>query len=269
MNSTGLSALPVRSRIRSKWARARLTLMSGIVMIAGFAVPTLSVAEAAAPTAISGWRLDFVDNFNGSLNTAVWGRYGGGGPTARSLSSYDSANIYTAAGSMVLRTHRVNGVWTSGGVSAGRGFSAKQGKWAFRARFERAYGVGFAFLLFPKGGGWPPEVDMAEGTAGGPRVMSVLHYDADDKQKIFFRYGVDMTKWHTYGAILKGTKLSFTIDGVVTNSFTTAGVPNIPMWFAVQAGAKNCAVSTGECTTSSTPLDSHIYIDWVAHYAAA
>lgn len=222
-----------------------------------------------APGDMPGWQRDFVDDFNGPLNASVWGRYAGTSRSSGSLSSYSVNNVYTSGGQLVLRTHKTNGVWTSGGLSSGKGFSATQGKWVFRARFQRAYGVGYAFLLFPKGGGWPPEVDVAEGTAGGPRVMSTLHYDADDKQKMIFNYGVkDMSQWHTYGVILSGNTISYTLDGAVWGSFSTYGVPKIPMWFALQAGAKNCAQSTGECTTTATPVDSSIDVDWVAHYRA-
>ena len=56
------------------------------------------------------------------------------------------------------------------------GFSATRGKWVIKAKFDRAYGVGYAFLLMPKGGGWPPELDIIEGTMGGPHIMSTFHY---------------------------------------------------------------------------------------------
>lgn len=224
---------------------------------------------AAAPADIPGWHRDFVDNFDGPLNTAVWARYVGGARTGGSLSSYDINNVYTSSGQLVVRTHQTDGVWTSGGMSSGRGFNVAQGKWSLKARFDRAYGIGYVFVLYPQGGGWPPEIDIAEGTAGGPQVMSTLHWDPDNKRKSFFKTGIDMTQWHTYGVIMNGDAISYTVDGAVWSSFSSYGVPKIPMWFGVQAGAKDCAQSTNECTTSATILDSGIYVDWIAHWSAA
>jgi len=278
--SESLGVHPVHIRRRGLFPKRllRLLVMCGVGITAattltppaaGQTSATTNSWMATAPSAMPGWRRDFVDDFDGPLNTAIWGRYSSGSPTAGSLSSYDPNNVYVSDGRLVVRTHRDNGAWTSGGVSSGRGFSAAQGKWVFKARFDRAYGIGYAFLLFPKGGGWPPEVDIAEGTAGGPRIMSVLHWDYDNKQIHSFKYGLDMSQWHTYGVIMAGTRISYTVDGVVWSSFTSAGVPQIPMWFALQVGAKNCAYSTGECTTAQTPLDSRIYVDWVAHFSAA
>lgn len=61
---------------------------------------------AAAPADMPGWHRDFVDNFDGPLNTAVWARYVGGARTGGSLSSYDINNVYTSSGQLVVRTHQ-------------------------------------------------------------------------------------------------------------------------------------------------------------------
>ena len=258
-------------------AAIRVALVFGLILSSGGAVlPVASSAAAAvsymatAPGDMPGWHRDFVDDFNAvSLNTVVWARYMPGGRTRGNLSTQDPANVYTSNGQLVLRTHQENGAWTSGGMSSGRGFTATQGKWTFRARFDRAYGIGYVFLLYPGGGAWPPEVDIAEGTAGGPQVMSTLHWDTDNKRKSFFKTGVNMALWHTYGVVMQGDTISFTIDGVIWSTFTSPGVPKILMWFGLQAGAKDCAQSTNECTGSATPIDSRIYVDWIAHWTAA
>jgi len=230
-----------------------------------------AASAEAAPSGMSGWTRDFVDDFNGPLNTARWGRYESSSPSSsKMLSEYDAANVYTSNGSMVLRTRDAGGGdWRSAGVSGAPGFSATAGKWAMRAKFDRGYGIWYSFLLYPKGGGWPPEVDIAEGTAGGPRIMSTFHWSGANLTDSRFKYGVDMSQWHTYGVVLSSGKLQFTIDGVVWATMLNSASPRIPMWLGLQAGVKACPGSTGECVSSSqTPKDSKIYIDWVAHWKA-
>ena len=264
---------------RTAWHRRALpsivTFASTVIglVLAVASAPAASAAPVAlaAPGDLAGWTQDFVDDFNGSLNTSRWGRYESSAPSSsKLLSEYDAANVYTSNGSMVLRTRNAGGGdWRSAGVSSAPGFSATAGKWAVRAKFDRGYGIWYSFLLYPKGGGWPPEVDIAEGTAGGPRVMSTFHWSTANLTDSRFNYGVDMTQWHTYGVVLSTGTLQFTIDGVVWATMNNSASPRIPMWLGIQAGAKACPGSTGECVSSTkTPTDSKIYIDWVSHWKA-
>jgi len=59
-----------------------------------------------------------------------------------------------------------------------------QGQWLISSKSDRAPGIGDVFLLDQSNVGWPPEVDIAEGSAGHPRMMSVPHHDANNKQVI-------------------------------------------------------------------------------------
>ena len=77
-----------------------------------------------------------------------------------------------------------------------------------------------------------------------------------------------MTAWHTYGVVLRNRTITYTIDNKPWATFTSAGVPTIPMWFGMQTGAKDCSRSTRECVNALTPVASSIYIDWVAHWSA-
>ncbi|MBA8792639.1 beta-glucanase (GH16 family) [Friedmanniella endophytica] len=225
-----------------------------------------------APKSTGGWTADFVDNFDAPLDVKTWGRYMGGAPHG-SHATYmlDNATVTpspSAPGSGILQLHTKyeNGRWTSAGMSSGRGFAATGGKWVVKAKFDRAYGVGYAFLLYPKGGAWPPEVDFAEGTAGGKSIMATVHYDPKNYQIQRWLHNVDMTKWHTYGVILGDNTIEYTIDGRTWATVTTPHVPKVPMWLGVQSGVKDCAITTGECLSPDTPKDSAISIDWIAHY---
>jgi len=264
----------IRAR-KIRYAGAALIATLGLLALEAPVVANAAVTDTwqdKAPRSMKGYKADFIDNFT-TLNTGVWGRYQGGAP-AGSHATYKPENAYIdktvqkGDGVLQLQTKRVNGAWSTAGPSSGRGFWATQGKWVIKAKFDRAYGVGYAFLLYPKGGGWPPEIDIAEGTAGGPSIMSTFHYGTAKNRKQQQRWlrKVNMSKWHTYGVTVTPGKIVFTLDGPQTSVIKSTATPKIPMWIGLQAGVKDCKKSTGECLSSKTPSSSKISIDWIAHY---
>lgn len=235
---------------------------------------TANAWQKWAPSGSTGWKVDFYDNFSTPLRTSVWGRYMSGVP-AGTTSAYlrDNATVTRSplpAGGGVLQLHTIyrNGHWTSAGLSSGRGFAAIQGMWSVKAKFDRANGVGYAMLLYPQGGAWPPEIDFAEGTAGGPSIMGTVHYGTARQNFQIQRWlrAVDMSRWHVYGVSITNTEVDYLLDGKIWARVHTTHTPRVPMWLGVQAGVKDCRVSTGECLSGSTPKSSAISIDWVAHY---
>jgi len=280
-----MSALPPTSVLAPTARRARLRpLVARAAAVLGLAVLAgqlqAGVGEAAvtdrwmadAPAGSAGWTADFRDDFD-RLDLDRWGRYEGGVP-AGTVSTYRAGNVWVDNGAQVgdgvltLTSKQVDGRWSGAGVSGARGFSAVRGKWVVKAKFDRAHGIGYAFLLMPKGGGWPPELDIVEGTMGGPHMMSTYHYGKSDDHRQIQRwnYGVDTSQWHTYGVVMDEGSISYTVDGRVWATVQTSAVTSKPMWIGFQTGVKDCAKSTGECLDASTPASSDISVDWVAHY---
>jgi hypothetical protein len=283
LSPTPARALPApphpTGRIRSGAGlrRRMVRVLVAMAILLGALVPPQSAQATGtwmsrAPRTLPGWTADFADDFK-TLDTSVWGRYAGGPPVG-AVSKYQLANAsvnntaHVDDGVLELSTIKTPSGWTSAGLSSGRGFWATQGKWAIKAKFDRAPGVGYAFLLFPKGGGWPPEVDIAEGTAGGPHVMSTLHWgtSANHQQSQRWLRGLDMSKWHTYGVTLSDGLVEFTVDGRVWSRIENPNSPTVPMWIGLQAGVKKCTEISGECLSPATPSASTIQVDWVAHY---
>ena len=229
----------------------------------------------AGTTAPGGsWRRDFYDGFDGALNSGTWGKYGYGGqkPGHGGMGVYGLDNVFTSNGNLVMRTKYSNGTWSSAGMSGARGFSASQGKWEVRARFDKAKGIGFAFLLYPSDGSWPPELDIIEGHPNGPKILSTFHWGATNNQIQKWHEVWDMTNWHTYGVIMQSGKITYTMDGTAWASFASSNVPTKKMWFGIQTAARRCPDKyecvPGNVPNSQTPSSSTIQVDWVAHYAA-
>ena len=107
-----------------------------------------------------------------------------------------------------------------GGVMLDR--PKRYGLWEVRMRIEPGStnpSTKVCLLLWPDGGGWPPEIDFNE---SGDRTRSnqTLHYDSDNKM-LHTSYPVDQTKWHTYGARVTSERVVYRCDdvfkGMVTN----------------------------------------------------
>lgn len=234
-----------------------------------------TTASGQGAAELPGWRIDYFEGFDASIQDTGWERYGWGDPAvghgAMGIRSLD--NTFTSGGELLVRTKYENGQWSAGGASTKQVFTASQGRWEVRARFPQAVGIGYVFLLWPKDEGWPPEIDFAEGRVNGPEVMGVYHWDPDNKQTHRFFDNNDMHGWHTYGVIVEGDKIIFTFDGQEWDRIEMQGITDKEMFLAVQTGAMDPNGSEARYETvpngvpgPDTPAISDVQIDWVAHY---
>lgn len=74
-----------------------------------------------------------------------------------------TTQIHSLRDKPIIRTQYENGQWSTGGAGSGDVFTASRGRREVRAKFPKAKGVGYAFLLWPAWAAWPPEIDFAEG----------------------------------------------------------------------------------------------------------
>ena len=237
------------------------------------AVPSPNHTQAQAE--IPGWRIDFFDGFNKPIEQTQWERYGWGDPPVGhgAMGVMSQRNSFTRDGKLVIRTQYENGRWSTGGAGSTHVFTASRGRWEVRAKFPRAKGIGYAFLLWPQDQGWPPEVDFAEGRVNGPQVMGVYHWDPDNKQAHRFFDNHDMQGWHTYGVIVERDHIIFTFDGKEWGRIDHPNVTDKQMFVGFQAGAmdpngwqRNTETVDNGVPGPLTPAISDIEIDYVAHY---
>ena len=224
---------------------------------------------------INGWNIDYFEGFDASLEELGWEHYGWGEPEVGhgAMGVMSNQNTFVRDGELIVRTEYKDGKWYAGGTGTAKTFSASRGRWEVRAKFPKAKGIGYVFLLWPKNQGWPPEIDFAEGRVNGPEIMGTYHWDSDDKQDHKFVDHEDMTGWHTYGVIVEQDHIIFTLDGKEWGRIDQPNITDTQMWFGVQTGAmdpngKESHTETvdGGVPGDLTPQVSDIQIDYVAHY---
>ena len=212
----------------------------------------------------AGWKQTFYDDFNDpTLDSSVWGPYDGK-PANDSISLWAPAQTFLDDGKLVLRSSYANGRWTTGGI--GQKTTQQYGKWLVRYRVEPGMGVLYVLLLYPAGGGWPPEIDFAEDHGGGTRssIMGVTHWGAENHQSIQIKKA-DFSQWHTAGVIIAPGKVSYLLDGKVWGTVTGAQkAPSDPMWLGIQTQVNSCLGTN--CKAAGTPSTVDLEVDWVARY---
>jgi beta-glucanase (GH16 family) len=220
---------------------------------------------------LPGWRQVFSDDFTGSaLDTNLWHVYSGQ-PGGDPGGWWDPSHVVVQNGMLVLEGHRdpLDGnKWTTGGLALQPAYAQTYGKYLVRFRFDAGTGIAHAILLWPAGGGWPPEVDFSEDNGSNRQTdTSTLHYGASNST-ISNDINVNLTQWHTFGVEWTPGKLVYTLDGKVWSTVENVNVPSIPMVMAIQTQAWSCGTSTWEqCPDSATPADVNLYVDWAVGYA--
>lgn len=234
-------------------------MVAAVATCTAVLLPHAPAQAVAAPIGnLPGWTQILRENFDGALNTNRWGVYDGQ-PSGSPSGWWDRDHLEMHGGQAWLHGYRENGRFVTAGMML-KGKAQTYGKYVVRARFERGAGIEHAMLLWPAGGGWPPEIDFSEGTSG-TRTMATSHWGVTNLQQHVFA-NVDMRLWHNYGVEWSPSRVVFTLDGRPFGTMVGAAVPQVPMNMAVQTVATSWV---GPASTA-TPRDVTLAIDWVSVY---
>lgn len=283
MTTTGSGTAPVGAARLRRGAPTVVVLLLAVVIgvaawqwdnvtqLAGF--PLRSNISGVAPPVgdIPGWRQTFVDDFNGDSLSDRWGVYDGT-PSGDPNSEWDSSHVDVRESQLILEGSEENGRWITGGVS-NHTVAQTYGKWDVRFRIDASDEITVAFLLWPQGGQWPPEIDFMEDDGGlRQQASGFVHFvDGSGRGKIQRNVMADFTEWQTIGLEWGPGVVTYTLNGQPWGTVTGEVVPAQPMWLAMQTQSGGCArkaaYSENLCPIAGTPDIANVYIDWVAIYA--
>ncbi|GAA0288051.1 hypothetical protein [Kineococcus aurantiacus] len=234
----------------------------------------------------AGYEQVWLDDFRSGRNTDWWSAYHGDPKGLAGTARWNRANLVadpSGTGSLRFETTiGPDGVVESAGTSSARALDAvpalrrPYGTWGFRYRVDADDGsVGHVVLLYRKGGGWPPEIDVVE-DGGGDRqsVAATIHWRdprlPPARQHQQRRLGVlraDFTTWQTVWLTL-GPRLvrvevagqSVEWDGVRANGVDDSALvfPSEPLWLGVQTHRKR-----GTPVPATLPT---LEVDWVGKW---
>ncbi|WP_142850463.1 family 16 glycosylhydrolase [Telmatospirillum sp. J64-1] len=113
-----------------------------------------------------------------------------------------------------LLPHLDGARYISGCITTENSFWQKYGWFEMRARMPLGRGFWPAFWMMSKHGGWPPEIDIFEGSGIRPREVhqGVIGMD-DTGEQGWVDIGGDISRFHVYACEWTPERISFFVDG--------------------------------------------------------
>jgi hypothetical protein len=213
-------------------------------------------------TALAGYRLTYVNDFNDGRIPSGWNLFSGH-PGGISAAVFSPHHVNVAQGLLRLKTYQdpaYHGHWTTGGICQCQR-AVKYGAFFVRSRITGA-GANSVELLWPwRNASWPPEIDFNENLNHLGLTTSTTHWGTVNHISVDI-LRIDMLKWHTWGVIWTPTYVLYVVDGHPWHEFSVANeVPQIPLTLDFEQRA--LCPSTNECPTQPSAM----LVDWVAEYA--
>ena len=224
----------------------------------GFAPPGAS--------ALSGYSQTYVSDFNGSTLPAAWGLYAGQ-PGGDQGALFAPNHVTVGSGMLsinIFQDPAHGNEWVTGGTCLCNVASQTYGAYFVRSRMTGPGPTGVE-LLWPSQNVWPPEIDFSETSGAVNSAGGFVHYSTptNSNTQIARTANVDMTQWHTWGVIWTPTSITYTVDGQVFGTVTTAAaIPNIPMFLSLQS--QTWCSSGWACPSAPQSMQ----VDWATVYAA-
>lgn len=250
------------------------------------AMSFITPAPASAKNPESKWKLDWVENFNGTkLDTTVWSKISRGKPDWKNTQSSDPRCYEFRNGCLVLKGIVNDDLKTdtarylTGGVYTKGKLAFKPGKFEIRARLHGAKGAWPAIWLLPfSEEEWPygGEIDIMERLNNNHIVYQTVHsnYTVNLHQtknpKSGGTYPINREEFNVYGVEITPDSLIFTVNGKNTLIY-----PRIPekgkegqypfyqpqyLLLDMQLGGK----WVGAVDKDDLPVEMEI--DWVKYY---
>jgi Glycosyl hydrolases family 16 len=220
---------------------------------------------------LAGWRQVLADDFPGTTLQYGWGKYSGDIPSWEG-GVWDPAHVVVRDGKLILQGYEDDGVWKTGGVMNWVQAETLYGRYEVRFRMDRANGVKYCVLLWPKSNIWPGdgEIDFAEdggGDRSGLTATLIYSLDGTSRSQIQRYLAGEFSEWHTLGVEWGPGRLVYIVDGSSWSTVETPNTPSKPMRLAIQTETGTCQnVSWQTCRDATTPALVNMEVDWVVVY---
>ncbi|HEV3266867.1 MAG TPA: glycoside hydrolase family 16 protein [Acidimicrobiales bacterium] len=214
------------------------------------------------PSALTGYNLTYVNNFEGTSIPPGWNVFTGI-PAGSPGGQFASTHVVVSDGLLQLNTWKdpnFQNRWVTGGICQ-CGLKKSYGAYFVRSRITGA-GPNEVELLWPASNIWPPEIDFNETGGTATATSSTLHYGPINLIEQRF-INIDMKNWHTWGVIWSPKQITYIVDGQVWGTITAAEeITSKPMTLDFEQ-RQLCEIHQ-QCPTHPVSM----LIDWVAEYSA-
>lgn len=207
---------------------------------------------------------------DGEQQIYVDASFRGSGKTALGINPFSVEDGVVTIQARPIATENQAALWdykyTSGLLTTETSFAQLYGYFEVRADLPEGKGMWPAFWLSPKGGGWPPELDIFE-NLGGDTVYQTSHsaIGGDNVEQANAVYLPGITQgFHTFGTLWTADTLTWFVDGKATFSAPTPKDMNVAMFMQL-----NLAIGgkfPGD-TDATTKMPADLKVDYVHVYS--
>ena len=277
---TNASLATVEAAMTQQGTSVVLALGGGhTVTFANQTISQFTAKDFALPSAPTGWKMTFDDEFNtlsasASGNGTTWQFQSG------TRAANDEAENYLPSSGPGSPFSIANGVlditaspvstapglpYTSGGLTTARSFSQTYGYFEIRAEMPAGAGMWPAFWLLPADGSWPPELDAPEVLGSNPNTIYFsTHSTLQASQTVAVSVPNTSTGFHTYGVDWEPATITYYFDGVAVASLPTPADMDKPMYLLLElaVGGK------GSWPGAATGETGQLLVDYIRAYAS-
>ncbi len=197
-----------------------------------------------------------MDNFD-SFSSSTWTRYSGV-PSCCKTTMWSPSQVSASGGLLNIAISKVNGKWTTSGISNAKSSSQTYGKWSVRFRMDKGYGTGMDMALRPQGSG--TVLNFAEESsqygANQDTQTATLHYGST---MVHAKVHGDFSQWNTMNVTWTPGKIVVDLNGTPWATYTSH-VPSTPMHLTIQANVGSNGYA-GVNPNSSTPSTTNLQVD--------
>lgn len=186
---------------------------------------TLALPEAAGASnyTSTSWQTVINDTFDGTTLPSHWRAYNG----RHRVNCSRRSHATVSGGYLHLKLNYESSgdcgaAWYAGAVTLTESLSAPNQRITVKFRITNSNGIiGHRIIpmLNPDDGTGIGEQDFCE-SHSLTFCSTFLHYGAPGTTQVDYKYGVDLTQWHTMQFTANGNRITATIDGVVKWDYT-------------------------------------------------
>jgi beta-glucanase (GH16 family) len=238
-------------------------------------LPAQALAFNASNPAASGYTLTFTDTFQ-SLNPNIWEldwwyNLATETPCAQ---AYLPGTALTSSAGLDLHIQSLETIPACAGVqtySAAHldtynGFAQKLGYYEASIKSSATGGTLTAFWLLPESGAWPPELDIEEIRGDYPNTAYLTNHTGKANKQTQYVYVAPASlgdAFHTYGALLTATTITWYIDGKKRGQ-TPRGPGELAALFPIfSLYTGTCNDGWAGCPTKTTNWSADAQVQWI------
>jgi beta-glucanase (GH16 family) len=151
------------------------------------------------------------------------------------------------------------------------GFDQSLGYFEASIQSSAVGGTLTAFWLLPESGAWPPELDIEEIRGDYPNLAYMTnHYGAQNrtKQYVFTAPASLGGAFHTYGALVTASTITWYIDGVKRGETKRERGETAKLFVVFSLYTGVCGDGWAGCPGQTTGWSADAYVQWVRVWAA-